>query len=70
MIFFLHIKMFDNVEKHIIKNYFDIWYNEMLLDRVDSQGMSTRMFNKMMKKEQKKNRNNAYLISYDYEGEP
>ena len=62
--------MFDNVEKHIIKNYFDIWYNEMLLDRVDSQGMSTRMFNKMMKEEQKKNRNNAYLISYDYEGEP
>jgi len=62
--------MFNNVEKHIIKNYLDIWYNEMLLDRVDSQGMSTRMFNKMMKEEQKKNRNNAYLISYDYEGEP
>ena len=62
--------MFNNVEKHIIKNYLDIWYNEMLLDRVDSQGMSTRMFNKMMKEEQKKNINNAYLISYDYEGEP
>ena len=62
--------MFNNVEKHIIKNYLDIWYNEMLLDRVDSQGMSTRMFNKMMKEEKKKNRNNAYLISYDYEGEP
>ena len=46
--------MFNNVEKHIIKNYLDIWYNEMLLDRVDSQGMSTRMFNKMMKEEKKK----------------
>jgi len=62
--------MFDKVEKHIIKKYINIWYNEMLLDRIGSQGISTRMFNKMMKEDQKKNRNNAYLISYDYEGEP
>ena len=62
--------MFDKIEKNIIKKYIHFWYNEMLLDRIDSQGMSTRMFNKMMKEEQKKNRNNAYLISYDYEGEP
>ena len=62
--------MFDKVEKHIIKKYIHFWYNEMLLDRIDSQGMSTRMFNKIMKEEQKKNRNNAYLISYDYEGKP
>ena len=62
--------MFDKIEKFIIKKYIQFWYNEMLLDRVDSQGMSTRMFNKMMKEDQKKNRNNAYLISYDYEGEP
>lgn len=62
--------MFDKIEKFIIKKYIQFWYKEMLLDRIDSQGMSTRMFNKMMKEEQNKNRNNAYLISYDYEGEP
>lgn len=62
--------MFNKIEKHIITKYINFWYNEMLLNRVDSQGISTRMFNKMMKEEQKKNRNNAYLISYDYEGEP
>ena len=62
--------MFDKIEKFIIKKYIQFWYKEMLLDRIDSQGISTRMFNKMMKEDQKKNRNNAYLISYDYEGEP
>ena len=57
------------IQKDIIKKYFYIWHNEFMLDKCDTHGMSTRVFNQLMKEDEKKNRNNAYLTSYDYEEE-